>query len=80
MGTKLSVSRPSTVAVEPPKDRGPLLTPAEVAKLLNLENPDGPHARRWVREHVPHVRKIGQRTLRWFKQDVLDWVTKEDAA
>jgi hypothetical protein len=80
MAPKLSVSKPPHVGVEPPKARGPLLTPADVARLLKLDNPDGEHARRWVREHVPHVKKIGQRTLRWFEQDVLDWVAERGAA
>lgn len=80
MTPKLSVARSQAVAVDPPKARGPLLTPADVARLLKLDNPEGEHARRWVREHVPHVKKIGQRTLRWFEQDVLDWVAERGAA
>ena len=64
----------------PPEDRGPLLTDAEVAALLNLDNPEGKHARRWVREHVPSKKRLGHVTIRWFKQDVLAWVESQGAA
>jgi predicted DNA-binding transcriptional regulator AlpA len=60
--------------VETPRDRGPLLTDTEVAKLLKLDNPESKQARLWVRRHVPHKRRIGHQTLRWFQADVLEWV------
>lgn len=67
--------------VETPRDRGPLLTDAEVAKLLRLNNPESKQARLWVRRHVPNKKPIGYNTLRWFERDVLDWVaSKGDAA
>jgi hypothetical protein len=57
-----------------PENRGALLTDTEVAKLLKLNNPEKMSVRRWVRANVPGVRRLSYTTLRWFEQDVLDWV------
>jgi predicted DNA-binding transcriptional regulator AlpA len=69
-----------TRMVEPPANRGPLLTDAEVAKLLKLDDPEGHNARRWVRTHVPKKRKLTHNTLRWFERDVLEWVESQGVA
>lgn len=53
---------------EPPRDRGPLLTPEGVADLI------GGVTEAWVRRNVPGKLRLGQRTVRWYRQDVLDWI------
>jgi predicted DNA-binding transcriptional regulator AlpA len=62
----------STVA--PPQTRGPLMTDVEVARLLKLEHPENESTRKWIRQHVPHKRRLGHNTVRWFEADVLAWV------
>ena len=49
-------------------DRGPLLTPEAVAELIGGVTPA------WVRRTVPGKLQLGQRTVRWYKGDVMDWV------
>jgi predicted DNA-binding transcriptional regulator AlpA len=48
--------------------RGPLLTPQAVADLI------GGVSEAWVRRNVPGKLRLGQRTVRWYRQDVLDWI------
>ncbi len=48
--------------------RGPLLTPQAVADLI------GGVTEAWVRRNVPAKLRLGQRTVRWYQQDVLDWI------
>ena len=48
--------------------RGPLLTPQAVADLI------GGVSEAWVRRNVPGKLRLGQRTVRWYPQDVLDWI------
>ncbi len=57
--------RPASAA---PPDRGPLLTPAQVAVLIGGVSPA------WVRRCVPHKVDLGQRTKRWHRDDVLAWL------
>ena len=51
-----------------PPDRGPLLTPEHVAVLIGGVSPA------WVRRCVPHKVDLGQRTKRWYRDDVLAWL------
>ncbi len=53
---------------EPPPDRGPLLTPEQVAQLV------GGVSTAWVRRAVPGKLRLGQRTVRWYQGDVLAWL------
>lgn len=53
---------------EPPRERGPLLTPEAVAELIGGVSPA------WVRRRVAGKLHLGQRTVRWYRQDVLDWI------
>ena len=77
---KLSVTKMAKPQTAAPTNRGALLTDAEVARLLKLEEPESDKARRWVREHVPHKKRIGHNTVRWFEADVLAWVDEQSAA
>ena len=52
----------------PSQARGPLLTPQAVADLI------GGVSEAWVRQNVPGKHRLGQRTVRWYRQDVLDWI------
>ena len=51
-----------------PPDRGPLLTPEQVATLISGVSPA------WVLRSVPHKVDLGQRTKRWYRDDVLAWL------
>jgi predicted DNA-binding transcriptional regulator AlpA len=53
---------------EPARERGPLLTPEAVAELIGGVSPA------WVRRNVPGKLHLGQRTVRWYRRDVLDWI------
>ena len=53
---------------DPSQARGPLLTPQAVADLI------GGVSEAWVRQNVPGKLRLGQRTVRWYRQDVLDWI------
>jgi predicted DNA-binding transcriptional regulator AlpA len=53
---------------EPPLERGPLLTPEAVAELIGGVSPA------WVRRNVPGKLRLGQRTVRWYRRDVQDWI------
>jgi predicted DNA-binding transcriptional regulator AlpA len=48
--------------------RGPLLASQAVADLI------GGVSDAWVRRNVPGKLRLGQRTVRWYQQDVLDWI------
>jgi hypothetical protein len=52
----------------PPADRGPLLTPTQVAELI------GGVSAKWVLRHVPGKLALGQKTKRWYRGDVLRWL------
>ena len=52
----------------PPVDRGPLLSPEAVAALIGGVSPT------WVRRNVPKKLALGQRTVRWYQRDVLEWL------
>jgi len=55
--------------LEPPPDRGRLLTAQQVAaELLG-----GTVSPAWVRRHVPHKLTLGHSTVRWFELDVRAW-------
>jgi len=53
---------------DPSQARGPLLAPQAVADLI------GGVSESWVRQNVPRKLRLGQRTVRWYRQDVLDWI------
>jgi len=56
--------------VEPPADRGRLLTAAQVAaELFN-----GTVSAAWVRRNVPHKVVLGHSTVRWYAGDVQAWI------
>jgi predicted DNA-binding transcriptional regulator AlpA len=54
--------------VAPLVDRGPLLSPEQVAELI------GGVSAAWVRRTVPGKIPLGQRTVRWYRDDVLGWI------
>ncbi len=58
----------------PPVDRGPLLTPEQVAELVGRVSPA------WVRRIVPGKLHLGQRTVRWYRDDVLRWIASHQVA
>ncbi len=68
----LQVLRGSTEqCVEPPADRGRLLTAAQVAaELFN-----GTVSTAWVRRNVAHKVVLGHSTVRWYATDVHAWIT-----
>ncbi len=53
--------------MEPPPDRGPLLTPQQVAEMVSMNAS-------WCRRHVPHKVTLGHSTVRWYEQDVRAWL------
>ena len=53
---------------DPSQARGPLLNPQAVADLI------GGVSEAWVRRNVPGKLRLGQRTVRWYRQDVLQWI------
>ena len=56
--------------VEPPADRGRLLTAAQVAaELFN-----GSVSTAWVRRNVPRKVVLGHSTVRWYAGDVQAWI------
>ena len=58
-------------SVEPPADRGRLLTAAQVAaELFN-----GTVSAAWVRRNVPHKVVLGHSTVRWYAADVQGWIS-----
>ena len=56
-----------------PADRGPLLTPEQVAAQLGVSP-------RWVLRHVQPRVKLGQRTVRFYARDVEAWLTAHRTA
>ena len=67
---QLQVLRPYPVPPEPPPDRGRLLTATQVAaELLG-----GTVSPAWVRRTIPGKLRLGQRTVRWYRDDVLRWI------
>ena len=57
-----------------PVDRGPLLTPEQVAELVGGVSPA------WIRRTVPGKLVLGQRTVRWYRDDVLRWIASRQVA
>ena len=62
------LERLAKTPVGPPPSRGPLLTAADVARLIGGVSPA------WVRRNVPHKITFGHSTVRWFEYDVLAWI------
>jgi len=60
---------PFPASIEPPPNRGRLLTPAQVAALIG-----GRVSAAWVRRTVPHKVQLGHSTVRWYEADVLAWL------
>jgi len=58
----------------PPPDRGPLLTPEQVAELVGGVSPA------WIRRTVPGKLVLGQRTVRWYRDDVLRWIASRQTS
>jgi predicted DNA-binding transcriptional regulator AlpA len=56
--------------VEPPADRGRLLTAAQVAAELFNDSV----STAWVRRNVPHKVVLGHSTVRWYAGDVKGWI------
>lgn len=56
--------------VEPPADRGGLLTAAQVAAQLF----NGTVSAAWVRRNVPRKLVLGHSTVRWYAGDVQAWI------
>ena len=57
--------------VEPPADRGRLLTAAQVAAQLF----NGTVSAAWVRRNVPRKLVLGHSTVRWYAADVQAWIS-----
>jgi len=58
-------------SVEPPADRGRLLTAAQVAaELFN-----GTVSAAWIRRNVPEKVVLGHSTVRWYVADVQAWIS-----
>jgi len=71
----VSSPRRALVPLAPPPDRGPLLSPEQVATLIGGVTPA------WVRRVVPCKVRLGQRTVRWYEGDVRTWLeTRRGAA
>jgi len=58
------------VPLVPPPDRGPLLTPTQVAELV------GGVSERWVLRNIQPRVKLGQRTVRFYRHDVEVWIAQ----
>jgi len=56
--------------VEPPADRGRLLTAAQVAAELFTDTVSAA----WVRRNIPHKVVLGHSTVRWYAADVQAWI------
>ena len=56
--------------VEPPADRGRLLTAAQVAVELFTDTVSAA----WVRRNIPHKVVLGHSTVRWYAADVQAWI------
>ncbi len=69
----LRVVRPSG-PLEPPPDRGRLLTPAQVAEVIGGVSPA------WVRRNVPNKIALGHSTIRWYELDVRVWIASRRGA
>lgn len=63
----------SAPAPAPPPDRGPLLTAAQVAAHIFSNTV----SIAWVRRQVPHKIRLGHSTVRWFEQDVREWLDRQ---
>ncbi len=57
--------------VEPPADRGRLLTAAQVAAELFNDTVSAA----WVRRNIPHKVVLGHSTVRWYAADVQAWIS-----
>jgi hypothetical protein len=58
--------------LEPPPDRGPLLTPEEVAQDPDLFR--GKVKAQWVRRNVRPKVVLGHSTVLYYRDDVRDWI------
>jgi len=57
----------TVLALQPPPDRGPLLTPEQVAAQVG-------RSPAWVRRHVTPKITIGHSTVRYYETDVRAWI------
>jgi len=70
---ELRVVRAPIDPLEPPPERGRLLTAAQVAaELFN-----GTVSPAWVRRHVPYKIVLGHSTVRWYELDVRQWLDQQ---
>ena len=66
--------RRRSLSIEPPADRGPLLSPDQVAAMI------GGVSAAWVRRHVPNKIRLGQRTIRFYANDVRAYLESRRSA
>lgn len=67
-------------AADLPKPRGPLMDADAIARDQELFN--GTVSAKWVRANVPHRVKLGHSTVRWYRDDVSEFIAsrRESAA
>jgi predicted DNA-binding transcriptional regulator AlpA len=65
----LRLEAPEPGPMEPPPDRGQLLTAREAAELIG-----GGVSEAWVRRNAPHKVTLGHRTVMWYEADVRAWL------
>ena len=71
----LPFEKPTDWAVNPPPDRGRLITAAEVVNKMG-----GGVKESWVRKNVPHKVVLGHRTVLWYEKDVDEWLESKRVA
>ena len=64
----MQLVKSKTPKLDPPPDRGRLLTAKEVADMIGGISPS------WVRRYVPHKLPLGPSTKRWFELDIREWL------
>ena len=72
-----ATNRRAALPFSTPADRGPLLSPEQVARLLGAHEENGKlvdPSTAWVRRKVHGKLRLGQRIVRWHEYDVRDWI------
>lgn len=69
----MSASRALLPFRTPPPDRGRLLSPLEVSRLIG-RSPD------WCKANLPYKVRLGHRSVGWFELDVRAWLETRRAA
>lgn len=70
--TRRAFSIAPPVDLTPPPDRGPLMTPLEVAVDPELFN--GKVKPSWVRRNVRPIVRLGHSTVMLYREDVRRWI------